>query len=85
MVAAPRRANASSAALFPAPMPPVIAIATGRLVLALVASGFGGGDLVVRGRIHLVARAHSLALDGLLGRGGRLERRILLGSGDRSG
>jgi hypothetical protein len=30
-VAAPWRANAASAALFPAPMPPVMATASGRL------------------------------------------------------
>ena len=62
LVAAPWRANDSRATLLPAPMPPVRATETGRL-LVLVGSGFGGsgGFLVGRDRIHLLA--HSFALD----------------------
>src|SRR5882724_9463229 len=71
LVAAPCRANASSAALLPAPIPPVIATARGRFALVLVGSGcFVGGS-----RIDLVARVHCLALQGLV-RGLALQRLV---------
>src|SRR5512133_3519937 len=83
-VAAPLRANASSAALLPAPIPPVIATASGRLALVLVGNGLDGSRRLVRGtegfvgrsRVNLVARGVGLALDGLLrGRRRRIELR----------
>src|SRR5256885_708211 len=48
-VAAPRRANAASASLLPAAMPPVIATATGRRTLLVV-----GVVFLVRARLGLV-------------------------------
>lgn len=53
--AAPWRANACRASLFPAPMPPVIAMATRLLGLLLVRDGrFGRNGLVPGGRFDLV-------------------------------
>jgi hypothetical protein len=72
MVAAPCRANASSAVLLPAPIAPVIATAKGALVVVVGAlvlfRRLRGCRFVGCSRIHLVADVGGFALDRLLRR-----------------
>src|SRR5690242_19275929 len=80
MTAAPWRAKAARASLLPAPMPPVMATAIGRVkLLGLLGGSLGlGGGLGFGGRLGPLGR---LGLDGGLGLGGSvgLDRRLGLG------
>src|SRR5690349_10909294 len=77
MTAAPWRAKAARASLLPAPMPPVMATAIGRVKLL----GLLGGSLGLDGGLGFGGR---LGLDGGLGLGGSvLDRRLGLGLGRR--
>ena len=60
----------------PAPIAPVIATASGLLVL--VRSGLPGRDFVGRGRIDLIAGIDRLVLDRVVDRRRRFERGVLL-------
>src|SRR6476661_1547181 len=81
IVAAPWRANAASASLFPAPMPPVIATATGlRGLVGLVRRGRGLDGLLGRDRGLAGRDLGSRLRDGRLGEslvGGLLLRPFL--------
>src|SRR5215212_8487579 len=78
-VAAPSRANARSASVFPAPIPPVIATATGRLKLRGLVGFFVAGRRFGCG----LGLGHGLGLSGRLSPGlrGRLSLGLHLGNG----
>src|SRR6266566_3540160 len=66
IVAAPCRANAFSASVLPAPMPPVIATATGRTKLLLVGFGRRRGSLALGVAGARLVRGLGVRLDALV-------------------